>query len=804
MAESKDPKQYGNWLKFLGLVLKQLRLYSENHPSVKQAMEALKIEFATLLSQKSSITLGIAGDKFIIEGAVMDSKTMGSDFLNECRRVGVESFCFSQGLVPVEIQIFLKIMAMRPKELEAKGGFKKIFEAAELPHIKILSARFEIVQEGQKVVAGEVSGESTGSLRTGTGGTGISVPGSMTELIKVFKQESSGEVSYNYDKLNQELTQEPGFVAKLMIKSAQTPQEFTRIIERMGTFFKDEVTPYHIKAKKDLSKATSKIVSEYKKTLNQTDIPEGFKLVGEKFPNLLEECADKVRIEIMAGICSETRGDLKSLAQWGGKLFKEEEVRKRLKEVLRERLHGLGLSGSIFGQLFEGMGQPGQAAGGGLDKQAMAGGLGQPGQGAGGGPGEKRPSKKAKKEDALQTEGGTGVEVSAEELVELREKAKKLEKLEGKYLLVEKEKKRLVDEKERVDTIIRNLAEGVVVVDNTGKILLMNPAAEKLLGAGHGKGIGEDIRESLRQEHLLALAKGPLRGGEETGKQIKLQSLNTDTQKVLQASTAIIENEDGKTVGMVSVLSDITRQKELNEMKSKFVSHVSHELRTPLVAIQRSLALLLEEQASNLGSDQKQYLEIANRNIGRLGRLINDILDLSKIEAGKLEIHPMVFSLPTVLEDVKTTFVTWAKDKKIEIALQVPQGSVMVEADRDRINQVLANLVSNALKYTPEGGSITLEALLVRDESIPSGDCVEVGVRDTGIGISPQDQKRIFERFEQVSLSQPAGISSTGLGLSIAREIVELHGGKIWVESQEGKGSRFAFRIPLKSKSEQK
>ncbi len=795
MAESKDPKQYGNWLKFLGLVLKQLRLYSENHPSVKQAMEALKIEFATLLSQNPSITLGIAGDKFIIEGAVMDSKTMGSDFLNECRRVGVESLCFSQGLLPVEIQIFLKIMAMRPKELEAKGGFKKIFEAAELPHIKLLSARFAMVQEGQKVVSGEAGGgglESTGSQRTGTGGTGIAVPGSMTELIKVFKQESSGEVSYNYDKLNQELTQEPGFVAKLMIKSAQTPQEFTRIIERMGTFFKDEVTPYHIKAKKDLSKATSKIVSEYKKTLNQTDIPEGFKLVGEKFPNLLEECADKVRIEIMAGICSETQGDLKSLAQWGGKLFKEEEVRNRLKEVLHERLHGLGLSGSILGQLLEGMGQPGQAPGGGLDKQAMAGGRG-----------EKRPAKRGKKEEAFQKEGSGGIEISAEELAELREKAQKLEKLEGKYLLVEREKKRLVDEKERVDTIIRNLAEGVVVVDNTGKVLLMNPAAEKLLGVEHGKGTGEDIRESLRQEHLLALAKGPLRRGEETGKQIELRSLNTDTQKVLQASTAIIENEDGKTVGMVSVLSDITRQKELNEMKSKFVSHVSHELRTPLVAIQRSLALLLEESASHLGPDQKQYLEIANRNIGRLGRLINDILDLSKIEAGKLEIHPMGFSLAAVLEDVKTTFVTWAKDKKIEISLQVPQGSVMVEADRDRINQVLANLVSNALKYTPEGGSIMLEALL-EDESLPSGDCVEVGVRDTGIGISPQDQKRIFERFEQVSLSQPAGISSTGLGLSIAREIVELHGGKIWVESQEGKGSRFAFRIPLKSKSEQK
>lgn len=786
MDASKNPKQYGNWLKYLALSLKQLRLYSDNHPTVRQTLDTLRAETETLLGQKQQLTLGLAGDKFIIDGAVVDAKdTQGSDFLDECRRVGIESLCFSKGLDPVELNIFLKMMALRPKELAAKGGFKKIFEDAALGHIKLLSARFEMVQEGQKVVAeggqsapeggspglgpgaGAGEGPGQGAGPGGGGGPQMVVPGSMKELIEVFREESSGEVSYNYEKLNQELTQEPGFVAKLMIKSAQTPQEFTRIIERMGTFFKDEVTPRHIEARKDLSKTTSKIVNEYKKTLNQAEVPEGFKLVGEKFPNLLDECADKVRVEIMANICSETQGDLKSLTQWGGKLLKEEDVRNRLKEVLRERLTGLGLSEDIFGQVFEGMG-------------------------------EKR-ARKSKKEGAAG-KGGGGADVSEEELAALKAKAKKLDELEEKYRLVEKEKKQLIDEKERVETIIHNLAEGVVVVDNTGKILLMNPAAEKLLGLEHGQGTGGDIRENLKEEHLLALAKGPLHSNDETPKQVELQSLNTDTQRVLQASTAVIENEDGKTVGMVSVLSDITRQKELNEIKSKFVSHVSHELRTPLVAIQRSLALLLEEQSSNLGPDQKQYLEIANRNIGRLGRLINDILDLSKIEAGKLEIRPMFFSLPPLLQDVKSTFTTWAADKKIEIVTKVRQESMIVEADRDRINQVLVNLVSNALKYTPDGGTVTVEAAVVRDESLSPDDCVEAGVRDTGIGIPPQDQKRIFERFEQVSLNQPSGVSSTGLGLTIAREIIELHGGRIWVESEEGKGSRFAFRIPMKVK----
>lgn len=772
MESQEAVKTYGNWLRLLALALKQIKLYSENHPFTKQSLSALRLECERLFVARTSITLGIVGDKFIVDGSTVDARAAkGADFLDGCRRLGVDSLLFERGLDPSELSAFLKLMVMNPKELQTKGGFKKASSESGLTHVKIIDARFEMVKEGQKVAsAGAVDAVGTGEAGGG-GGTGVTLalPGSMKDLIELFREESMGPVSYDAPKLSQEIANEPSFVAKLVIKSAQTPDQFRRILDRMGTFFREEVTPAHIEAKKDLSRTTAKIISEYQKTLGQADIPEGFRLVGEKFPNLLEECADRVRVEILASICAESQGDVKSLTEWGTKLLKEEEVRNRLKEALRDRLMSLGLSDQVFDQVFTGLGEKKGAA---------------------------RKARASAAAEMVAVEKGKVV-VDAKELDTLREQATRLRDMEGNYKKLEREQRRVVDEKERVDTVIRNLAEGLVVVDNEGKVVLINPAAEKLLGLTNQQGVGRPLAQSMGEEHLLAMAKGPLRAQEgEVAKQIAIQAGSEETQRVIQASSAVIENEDGKTVGMVSILSDVTREKELQEMKSKFVSHVSHELRAPLVAIQRSLALLIEGEAGPVPEEQKQYLDIAHRNMTRLSRLINDILDLSKIEAGKLRIQPVRFPLSSLVEEVKATFSSWARDKKIQLEVHLEDASVEIEADRDRLNQVLTNLVGNALKFTPEGGSVTVEAKSVQMEGPASGQGVEISVRDTGIGIAAKDQERIFEKFEQVSFSQPPGVSSTGLGLTIAKEIVELHGGRLWVESEEGKGSRFVFTIP--------
>ena len=373
-------------------------------------------------------------------------------------------------------------------------------------------------------------------------------------------------------------------------------------------------------------------------------------------------------------------------------------------------------------------------------------------------------------------------------------------KVDEKVAPVQRELGVVRNEKERVDAIIRNMGEGVVVVDHEGKIQLMNPAAEKLLGMSLRDARGIVLASVLKAEHLLALAKGPLKDQpDHVTKEIEVKSIDDHTRKILQASTAIIENQAGKTVGMVSVLSDITRQKEIEEMKSAFVAHVSHELRTPLFAIEQSLALLLEKEKAHLSANEEQFLAIAHRNIIRLSRLVDDLLDVAKLEAGQMRLRKTCFSIGDLVRHTVETVRGWAGTNALTIEERYPQSDLEVEADPDRITQVVTNLLSNALKFTPPGGKILVELDTDYRDPANSRPWVAVSVEDTGIGIAKEDQERIFEKFEQVSLVAPKGVSSTGLGLTIAKEIVELHGGKIWVESDPGKGSRFTFIIPKDS-----
>ena len=285
-------------------------------------------------------------------------------------------------------------------------------------------------------------------------------------------------------------------------------------------------------------------------------------------------------------------------------------------------------------------------------------------------------------------------------------------------------------------------------------------------------------------------------------KEIEVRSIDDETRKILQASSAVIEDQEGETVGMVAVLSDITKQKKLDKVKSKFVAHVSHEMRTPLLAIEQSLHILLSKEVEAVSPEQEKFLQIADRNISRLSRLVNDLLDVAKIEAGEMKLKPISFKICDMVHHVVETVRGWAENKKIAIEEKLPVPDVEVEADPDRIIQVVTNLLGNAVKFTPDGGRVTLEIDPNRkEEEVSQEPCVAICVQDTGVGIPLEDQDRIFRKFEQGSLPSPSGgVGSTGLGLTIAKEIVDLHKGKIWVESEPGKGSRFIFAIPKRLK----
>ena len=245
--------------------------------------------------------------------------------------------------------------------------------------------------------------------------------------------------------------------------------------------------------------------------------------------------------------------------------------------------------------------------------------------------------------------------------------------------------------------------------------------------------------------------------------------------------------------------------KELDEMKKDFVSSVTHELRSPLGAIETYINLLLDK---NPEYEKENFLRI-KKNVARLRNFINDLLDAAKIEKGKMEILPSTFDLTTAIRDMIDLFKLQAQEKKISLDFFPESDIIKVNGDEDRIKQVITNLVSNALKFTPEGGKITVKAedgrrkiedgIEKKSSILNLKSSIVVSISDTGIGIPPDAVDRIFQKFEQVKGTREKikGPKGTGLGLSIAKGIVELHGGKIWVESELNKGTTFLFTLPV-------
>jgi len=238
-------------------------------------------------------------------------------------------------------------------------------------------------------------------------------------------------------------------------------------------------------------------------------------------------------------------------------------------------------------------------------------------------------------------------------------------------------------------------------------------------------------------------------------------------------------------------IEDKSRQLEVaSQHKSEFLANMSHELRTPLNAIIGFSEVLSERMFGEFNEKQEEYSKDIHASGQHLFSLINDILDLSKIEAGRMELELSDFHLPTALDSALTLVRERAGRRGIALNLAVNEGLGQMRADERKVRQVVLNLLSNAIKFTPEGGRIEVSA-------VPKDGLVEVSVRDTGVGIAPEDQEAVFEEFRQVGTADKK-VEGTGLGLTLCRKFVELHGGKIWVKSQVGMGSTFMFVIPVR------
>jgi two-component system phosphate regulon sensor histidine kinase PhoR len=341
----------------------------------------------------------------------------------------------------------------------------------------------------------------------------------------------------------------------------------------------------------------------------------------------------------------------------------------------------------------------------------------------------------------------------------------------------------LSDERNREATILGSMIEGVAVISARERVLYSNRAFEQILGL-EGQTIQDrPLIEVVRHTGLLAVIKEALRAEKQQSSEIVVGTVRPRSFAVTATPVRA-----GGASGAVLVLHEITDLRRLERVRQDFVANVSHEFRTPLTAIQGFAETLLGGALDD-PAHRSRFVEIIRDHATRLARLTEDLLELSRIEAGQLKLELRPVSVPQLVNScIETTQLT-AGSKQLTLKGELPADLPAVQGDANRLQQVLQNLLDNAVQYTPPGGAISAEAACANGE-------VVVTVADTGIGIPQSDQSRIFERFYRVDAARSREAGGTGLGLSIARHIVEAHGGRIWVDSTVGEGSRFHFSIP--------
>ncbi|MFC1679779.1 ATP-binding protein [Elusimicrobiota bacterium] len=362
-----------------------------------------------------------------------------------------------------------------------------------------------------------------------------------------------------------------------------------------------------------------------------------------------------------------------------------------------------------------------------------------------------------------------------------------------------RDKQHVLNERDRTENVLNTVAEGKVVVDRDGRILMMDHVAEGILGKKLVDVAGKPILENAGgREQIAALARNLVIPPDAAiSKEVDV-SADEDVLESFRQSMALVQDEEGRVVGTYGILPYVTKFREALKMQEEFVSHVTHELKAPLASICSALELMSDLTSAKLSDQEKRFLDISRRNSGRLRQMINEILDFSKIQSGQMEVHPVPTKIEPMIREAADGLRPWATGKKIRIGISIEpltKETDSIMADHGRMVQVLTNLISNSIKATPTGGSVHVSAC--PGEGKYSGYAV-LCVKDTGCGISAEDQRRIFERFQQATAKRRYS-EGVGLGLNIVRNLVTLHKGSLWVESEPGRGATFSMALPLAS-----
>ncbi len=351
---------------------------------------------------------------------------------------------------------------------------------------------------------------------------------------------------------------------------------------------------------------------------------------------------------------------------------------------------------------------------------------------------------------------------------------------------------KLMTEKKRIETMIRKLSEGIIGLDSDFKILFINPFARDLLGLKDQKVIGKPIEDLVYANDIYHLALDDLLEYSKTNKRYTRNKLIKGQMKgkpayFIRKVILTYSKKEGEEVldGYVLMLKNITEYKEKDEARTNFIATVSHELKTPLSSIKMSLKLLRDERLSQLTKDQEELVDDVEGEANRLLNITQELLNANELESGKIQLHPEKVRAKEIIDEAIDSVLTLAEDRDVTIIETIAPEIPMLYVDQDKTTWVLINFLTNAIKYSPKGSEVKIDALVENENLI-------INVTDQGRGIAPEEQSRIFERFYRIQGSDGKG---TGLGLSISKEIINQMGGNIGVHSEEGKGSTFFIKL---------
>ncbi|MFC1725042.1 ATP-binding protein [candidate division KSB1 bacterium] len=355
------------------------------------------------------------------------------------------------------------------------------------------------------------------------------------------------------------------------------------------------------------------------------------------------------------------------------------------------------------------------------------------------------------------------------------------------------------NQKRRLQVIIDSIPDGVIIYNKLNNEVLLNPSAIKIIGKEKISDVSYEYIEHIFNVKFDELLKQIEDSKKPLIKEIKLESI--DKQLIYDANVATILGEEGDFQGLLMVLRDVTRERELDNLKKEFISNVSHELRTPAAIVKEFISIMKDELGGPVTEGQREYLDTMTNNIERLLRLIENLLNMSRIESGRIKIKRSRFNPNQHLKNVSEGLKLRLKKKNINLKLNIHKELPEIYADPDAFTQIITNLVDNARKFSPEGTEVTISAVFENNDVLFS-------VRDQGKGIPKEHLTKIFERFHRIENEEELRQEGSGLGLPIIKELISQHHGKVWVESELNKGSTFYFSLnqkeyikDLKSKS---